>query len=131
MGGDFFQGEGMGRGLALISPLCEGGGVEINFCLMRGGYDLVSGHISHIPPPLPGNCCTVPNMEKALFDWPIVLQYGVKAKYRLISRKFSGVCIPLINQSYRSISVPLLFLFCWRIFISRSYENRSITHVSI
>ena len=31
-----------------------------------------------------------PNMEKALFDWPIVLQYDVKAKYRLISRKFSG-----------------------------------------
>ena len=28
-----------------------------------------------------------PNMEKELFDWPIVLQYDVKAKYRLISRK--------------------------------------------
>ena len=32
-----------------------------------------------------------PNMEKALFDWPIVLQYDVKAKYRLISRKFWGM----------------------------------------
>ena len=32
-----------------------------------------------------------PNMEKALFDWPIVLPYDVKAKYRLISRKFSGM----------------------------------------
>ena len=32
-----------------------------------------------------------PNMKKALFDWPIVLQYDVKAKYRLISRKFSGL----------------------------------------
>ena len=31
------------------------------------------------------------NMEKALFDWPIALQYDVKPKYRLISRKFSGV----------------------------------------
>ena len=31
-----------------------------------------------------------PNMEKALFDWQIVLQYDFKAKYRLISRKFSG-----------------------------------------
>ena len=29
-----------------------------------------------------------PNMEKALFDWPIVLQYDVKANYRLITRKF-------------------------------------------
>ena len=32
-----------------------------------------------------------PNMDKALFDWPIVLQYDVKVKYRLISRKFSGM----------------------------------------
>ena len=31
-----------------------------------------------------------PNMEKALLEWPIVLQYDVKAKYRLISRKFFG-----------------------------------------
>ena len=83
-----------------------------------------------------------PNMEKALFDWPIVLQYDVKAKYRLISRKFSGmkffsperslnqpkatrVCIRSIKQSNHSISVRLLFLFCSRGFISRSHENRS------
>ena len=32
-----------------------------------------------------------PNMEKALFDWPVVSQYDVKAKYRLISRKFLGM----------------------------------------
>ena len=51
-----------------------------------------------------------PNMEKALFDWPIVLQYDVKAKYRLISRKFSGVfgvkffhpSIRLTNQKPRA-----------------------------
>ena len=84
-----------------------------------------------------------PNMEKALLDWPIVLQYDVKAKYRLISRKFldvkffsperslnqpkaARVCIHSINQSNRSISVRLLFLFCSRVFISRSYENCSI-----
>ena len=30
-------------------------------------------------------------MEKALFDWPIVLKYDVKAKDPLISRKFSGM----------------------------------------
>ena len=54
-----------------------------------------------------------PNVEKTLFDWPIVLPYDVKAKYRLISRKFSAtrVCIRLINQSNRSNSVRLLFLF--------------------
>ena len=83
-----------------------------------------------------------PNMEKALFDWPIVLQYDVKVKDPLISRKFSSmkffyasvrlnqpkatrVCIRSINQSNRFISVRLLFLFCLRVFISRSYENRS------
>ena len=32
-----------------------------------------------------------PNIEKALFDWPIVLQYDVQAKYRLASWKFSGM----------------------------------------
>ena len=32
-----------------------------------------------------------PNITKASFDWPIVLLYYVKAKYRLISRKFSGM----------------------------------------
>ena len=31
-----------------------------------------------------------PNMGKVLFDWPIVLQYNAKAKYRKISRKFFG-----------------------------------------
>ena len=84
------------------------------------------------------------NMEKALFDLPIVLQYDVKAKCRLISTKFFGhdvfsperslnepkatrFCIRSTNQSSRSISVSLLFLFCSRVFISRSYENRSIT----
>ena len=48
-----------------------------------------------------------PNMEKALFDWPIVLQYDVKAKYRLISRKFSGMkifhpSVHLTNQKPRA-----------------------------
>ena len=82
-----------------------------------------------------------PNMVKALFDWQMVLQYDVKGKYRLISRKFSGMkflsperslnqtkatraCIRSINQSNRSISVRLFFLLCSRVFISRSYENR-------
>ena len=32
-----------------------------------------------------------PNMEKALLNWPIVSQYDIKAKYLLISRKFSGM----------------------------------------
>ena len=32
-----------------------------------------------------------PNMERALFDWPIMLQYDVKVRYRLISRKISSM----------------------------------------
>ena len=45
MGGDFFQG---GGGVSL-NIIVMWGGVEINFCLMRGGgYDLVLGHISPI-----------------------------------------------------------------------------------
>ena len=48
-----------------------------------------------------------PNMEKALFDLPIVLQYDVKAKYRLISRKFAGMkcfhpSVRLTNQKLRA-----------------------------
>ena len=44
-----------------------------------------------------------PNKETALFDWPIVLQYDVKAKYRLISRKFSGMNF---FSSERSLNQP-------------------------
>ena len=82
-----------------------------------------------------------PNMEKALFDWSIVLQHDVNAKYGLISRTFLGlkvfspecssnqptatrVCVHLINQSNRSISI-YLFLFCLSFFISRSSQNCS------
>ena len=48
-----------------------------------------------------------PNMEKALFDEPIVLQYDVKVKYRLISRKFSSLkffqpSVRLTNQKPRA-----------------------------
>ena len=34
-----------------------------------------------------------PNIEKALFDWPIMLQYDAKVKYQLISRRFLGMTI--------------------------------------
>ena len=48
-----------------------------------------------------------PSMEKALFDWPIVLQSDVKAKDPLISRKFSGMkffysSVHLTNQKPRA-----------------------------
>ena len=48
-----------------------------------------------------------PNVGKALLDWPIVLQYDNKAKYRLISRKFLGMkffhpSVRLTNQKPRA-----------------------------
>ena len=84
-----------------------------------------------------------PYMEMALFNCPIELPYDVKSKYWLISGKFSGmkifspkrslnqpkatcVCIHSINQSNQSISICLLFLFCSRVYISRSFKNCSI-----
>ena len=84
-----------------------------------------------------------PNKEKALFNWPIVLQHDIKPKYQLISiessrtwrfrlerslnkPKATSVCICSINQSNQSISVCLVFMFCSRVFISRPYENRSM-----
>ena len=53
-----------------------------------------------------------PNMEVALLDWPIVLQYDVKTKYRLICRKFSDMkffhlSVRVTNQKPRAfVSVP-------------------------
>ena len=67
-----------------------------------------------------------PNVEKLLFDWPIVLQYVVKAKYRLISRKFSGMrffqpSVRLTNQKPRAfVSVRLTHqIVLWSVFTRR------------
>ena len=48
-----------------------------------------------------------PDTGKALFDWPIALQYYVKATYRMIPRKFSGMTffhlgVRLTNQKPRA-----------------------------
>ena len=47
------------------------------------------------------------------------------AESSLNQPKATRVCIRSIKQSNRSIAVHLLFLFSPRVFISRSYENRS------
>jgi len=52
-----------------------------------------------------------PNMEKALFNWPIVWQYDVKAKYRLISTKFFG---HEFFSPERSLNQPKATRFCIR-----------------
>ena len=84
-----------------------------------------------------------PNMEKALLEWLIMLQYHIKAIQVLVDfqqvlghevfsaecslnqPKATRICICSINQSICSISILLLFLYCSPIFISRSYINRS------
>ena len=48
-----------------------------------------------------------PSMENVFFNWPIVLQYDVKAKDSLISRKFPGMkffcaSVRLTNQKPRA-----------------------------
>ena len=85
-----------------------------------------------------------PNMEKALLDWPMVLQYDVKAKYRLIPRKVSGmkffsperslnqpkatrVCIRSINQSNRSIIFPFVCSF----YFVRAFSFQGHTKIAV
>ena len=51
-----------------------------------------------------------PYIKKALFDWPIVLQYDVKVKYQLISRTFFG--IKFFHPSVRlTKQKPRVFLY--------------------
>ena len=44
-----------------------------------------------------------PEYGEGMFDWTIVLQYDVKAKYQLISRKFSGMKVfhPSVYITYQ------------------------------
>ena len=48
-----------------------------------------------------------PDMEKRLFDWPIMLQYDIKVKYWLMFREFLGMKffhlgVRLTNQKTRT-----------------------------
>ena len=57
-----------------------------------------------------------PNMEKALFGWPIVLQYDFRAKYRSISKKFPGMKffhpgVRLTNQKRKTKVDQFLVIF--------------------
>ena len=83
-----------------------------------------------------------PNMEKALFDWPIVLQYDVKPKYRLISRKFSNVksfhpSVRLTNQkprtfvSVRQTNQISLFPFLCCCCVVRAFSFQGYTKIAL
>ena len=72
-------------------------------------------------------------MEKTLLNWPIVLQYDVKAKYRLIFGKFSGMKffhprVRLINQNPREVCIhyePIKCLFFRSFVVSVSFDEFS------
>ena len=83
-----------------------------------------------------------PNMEKALFDWPIVLQYDVKPKCRLISRKFSNVKsfhpnVRLTNQkprtfvSVRQTNQISLFPFVCCCCVVRTFSFQGHTKIAL
>ena len=61
--------------------------VSVSVCCLF--YQPMDEKIKTSPPRFPAK--ENPNMAKALFDWSIVLQYDVKVKYWLITRKFSGM----------------------------------------
>ena len=67
------------------------------------------------------SCCSI--TSKQSIGWFLE---SFSRERSLNQPKATRVCIRSINQSNRSISVRFLFLFSPRVFISRSYENRSI-----
>ena len=72
-------------------------------------------------------CCSMTSKQSV--DWFLESSraWQVFSPERSLNQsKATSVCIRSTDQSYCSISVRLLFLFCSRVFISRSYENRSI-----
>ena len=64
------------------------------------------------------SCCS---MTSKRFPESFLGMKFIQPSIRLTNQN-PGVCIRSINQSNRFISVRLLFLFCARVFISRSYE---------
>ena len=83
-----------------------------------------------------------PNMEKALFDWPIVLQYDVQAKYRFISWlidwSFFQSSVPWTNQNPRAfesvgqtnqiVLFPSICFFCFvRTFSFQGHTKIALT----
>ena len=72
------------------------------------------------------SCCNM--TSKQSIDWVLESSRAwiFFPERSLNQPKATRVSVRSIDQSNRSISVHLLFLFCSRAFISRSFENRSI-----
>ena len=97
-------------------------GVEINFCLMRGGYDLVLGHISPISQPphppfqviiaqsLKGKHLKFPAMKKhfGIFGGGLKLQGITKNPPLYLTKKLPSIARNLkINEQSKHSQLPL------------------------
>ena len=107
--------------------------VSVSVCYMF--YQPIDDKIKTCPPRFPAkencsigqSCCSM--TSKRRIGWFLESSSGMKffhPSVRLTNQKPARVCIRSMNQSNRSISVRLLFLFCSRVFISRSHENSSM-----
>ena len=72
-------------------------------------YQPIYQKIKTLPPRFPAIDNT--NMERPLLDWPVMWQYDVKAKYRLISRKFF---VHEVFSPERSLNQPKATRVCTR-----------------
>ena len=77
------------------------------------------------------SCCSMTSKWSIRWFQESSQEWRFSPERSLNQQKATRVCIRSINQSNRSISVRLLFLFCSRVFISRSNENRSIRAQSL
>ena len=75
------------------------------------------------------SCCSMTSKLNIVLFLESSRAWSFPAKRSPNQPKAARVCIRSINQSNRSIFVRL-FLFCSRVFISRSYKNRSIPELS-
>ena len=77
------------------------------------------------------SCCSMTSKRSIGWFLESSRAWNFSPERSLNQPKPTHVCIRSINQSNRSISVRLLFPFCSRVFISRSYENRSLENLCL
>ena len=70
-----------------------------------------------------------PNMEKGLFDWPIALQYDVKAKYRLIFPLVCCFCFVRAFSFWGHTKIALILTCAARIYLRNIYILESVSTV--
>ena len=72
-----------------------------------------------------------PYMGQTLFNWPNMLQYDIKAKHWLISRKFFHASVRLTNQKPRKINQIALFQFVCCFCFVRAFPFQGLTKIAL